>query len=43
LNGVAELVILFVVVFALNVIPAFAPPTWMALSWVGFSHLLGAP
>jgi len=42
LNGVAELVILFVVVFALNVIPAFAPPTWMALSWVGFSHLLGA-
>ena len=43
MNDVAELVILFVVVFALNVIPAFAPPTWMALSWVGFSHPLGTP
>jgi len=29
---------LFVVVFALNIIPAFAPPTWMALSWIGFNH-----
>ena len=43
MNDVAELAILLVVVFALNVIPAFAPPTWMALSWVGFSHPLGAP
>jgi hypothetical protein len=34
---------LFAVVFALNVIPAFAPPTWMALSWVGFSHPPSAP
>lgn len=25
---------LFAVVFALNIIPAFAPPTWLALSWV---------
>mgnify|MGYP001138134196 CR=1 FL=1 len=39
----AELATLFAVVFALNVIPAFAPPTWMALSWVGFSHPLGNP
>ena len=43
MNDVAELAILLVVVFALNVIPAFAPPTWMALSWVGFSHPLGTP
>jgi len=43
LNDVAELAILLVVVFALNVIPAFAPPTWMVLSWVGFSHPLGTP
>ena len=33
-----ELALLFTVVFALNVVPAFAPPTWMALSWVGFSR-----
>lgn len=39
----AELATLFVVVFALNVIPAFAPPTWMALAWVGFSRPLGNP
>ena len=39
----AELAILFALVFALNVIPAFAPPTWMALAWVGFSHPLGNP
>jgi hypothetical protein len=29
---------LFLVVFALNVIPAFAPPTWMVLSYVGFRY-----
>jgi hypothetical protein len=29
--------LLFVVVFALNVIPAFAPPTWMTLSAIGLS------
>jgi membrane protein DedA with SNARE-associated domain len=33
-----KLATLFVVVFFLNVIPAFAPPTWIALSWIGFSH-----
>jgi uncharacterized membrane protein YdjX (TVP38/TMEM64 family) len=33
-----ELASLFAFVFALNVIPAFAPPTWMALSWVGFNY-----
>ena len=32
-----EVVILFAIIFALNVIPAFAPPTWMALSFIGFS------
>ena len=28
--------IMFGLVFGLNVIPAFAPPTWMALAFVGF-------
>jgi hypothetical protein len=42
LTDLAESVILFVVVFALNVIPAFAPPTWMALSWVGFNNPQGS-
>jgi hypothetical protein len=27
----------FVVVFALNVAPALAPPTWVTLSFIGFS------
>jgi membrane protein YqaA with SNARE-associated domain len=40
LGGVAELATLFAVVFVLNVVPAFAPPTWMALSWVGFTRPL---
>ncbi len=32
----SPLVILFLVVFLLNVIPAFAPPTWMVFSFLGF-------
>ena len=43
MDGLTHAATLFAVVFALNVIPAFAPPTWMALSWVGFSHPLGNP
>ena len=34
--------ILFLVVFLLNIIPAFAPPTWMVFSFLGFrfrSHM----
>jgi uncharacterized membrane protein YdjX (TVP38/TMEM64 family) len=31
------LVLLFAAVFGLNLIPAFAPPTWMALAYVGFT------
>jgi hypothetical protein len=31
------LAVLFVVVFVLNVIPAFAPPTWMTLSYIGLT------
>ena len=30
------LLILFVVIFLLNVVPAFAPPTWMVFSFLGF-------
>ena len=28
--------ILFAAVFVLNLMPAFAPPTWLAMSWIGF-------
>jgi membrane protein DedA with SNARE-associated domain len=30
------LLLLFAAVFGLNVIPAFAPPTWMVFSYIGF-------
>jgi hypothetical protein len=43
MDGLTQAATLFAIVFALNVIPAFAPPTWMALSWVGFSRPLGNP
>jgi hypothetical protein len=42
-DDVAELATVALIVLALNVIPAFAPPTWMALSWIGFSRPLGNP
>src|SRR5205823_399257 len=29
-------VLLFGLIFGLNVIPAFAPPTWMAVAFIGF-------
>jgi membrane protein YqaA with SNARE-associated domain len=38
----SPLVILFLVVFLLNVVPAFAPPTWTVFSFLGFrfpSHM----
>ncbi|SDE44214.1 hypothetical protein SAMN05421548_14915 [Paraburkholderia lycopersici] len=30
----------FVIVLLINLMPAFAPPTLMAMSWVGFNSLL---
>lgn len=33
-----EIVWLFLVVYALNLIPAFAPPTWMVFSFLGFRN-----
>ncbi|MPW23447.1 hypothetical protein GCT13_43600 [Paraburkholderia sp. CNPSo 3157] len=33
----STLATLFVVILLLNLMPAFAPPTWMAMSWVGFN------
>ncbi len=30
--------LLFALIFGLNLIPAFAPPTWMALAFVGFQY-----
>jgi len=32
------LALLFALIFGLNLIPAFAPPTWMALALVGFQY-----
>jgi hypothetical protein len=37
LQQVSLATLLFVVVFALNVAPALAPPTWVTLSFIGFS------
>jgi membrane protein YqaA with SNARE-associated domain len=33
---VSEILLLFLLVFLLNVIPAFAPPTWVVFSFLGF-------
>lgn len=33
-----SLTLLLLAVFVLNVLPAFAPPTWMVLSLYGFNH-----
>jgi|SRR5690348_7287292 len=33
-----EAALLFAIVFLLNVVPAFAPPTWMVFSYVGFRY-----
>ena len=30
------LALLFALIFGLNLVPAFAPPTWMALAFIGF-------
>jgi len=32
----AKILLLFLLIFLLNVIPAFAPPTWMVFSFLGF-------
>ncbi|WP_321962065.1 hypothetical protein [Paraburkholderia sp. J7] len=37
------LAILFLIVLLINLMPAFAPPTWMAMSWVGFNVREGSP
>lgn len=31
-------VLIFVIVFLLNLIPAFSPPTWMVFSFIGFNY-----
>jgi len=33
-----NLIVVFAAVYILNTLPAFAPPTWMVLSFFGFSH-----
>lgn len=34
----ASVALLFLVVFGLNILPAFAPPTWLAMSMFGFKY-----
>ena len=36
MGRVPALFLLFGLIFGLNVIPAFAPPTWMAVAFIGF-------
>lgn len=36
-------VIVFLIIFFLNVVPAFAPPTWMAMSYLGITKPLANP
>lgn len=38
-----DYLVVFAAVYVLNCIPAFAPPTWMVLSLVGFDHPLFNP
>lgn len=38
MRRMTSLALLFLVVFALNVVPAFAPPTWVVLSFIGLKH-----
>jgi len=38
MTTMTNLLALFATVFLLNVMPAFAPPTWMVMSWIGFSQ-----
>lgn len=38
-----DYLVVFAAVYILNCIPAFAPPTWMVLSLVGFNHPLFNP
>jgi len=35
MNGI---ILVFIIVYFLNVIPAFAPPTWMVFSFLGFRY-----
>lgn len=39
----ASATLLFLVIFTLNVMPAFAPPTWMILSYFGLHHPNASP
>jgi hypothetical protein len=33
------ILLIFLIVYGLNLIPAFAPPTWMVFSYIGFRHM----
>jgi membrane protein YqaA with SNARE-associated domain len=36
-NGITIAILIFALVYLLNLMPAFAPPTWMTLSYVGLT------
>jgi hypothetical protein len=35
---IEHILLIFLIVYALNLIPAFAPPTWMVFSYIGFRY-----
>jgi hypothetical protein len=35
---IGRVLLVFLVVFFLNLVPAFAPPTWMVFSFIGFAY-----
>jgi hypothetical protein len=35
---IQHILLVFLIVFVLNLIPAFAPPTWMVFSYIGFRY-----
>ena len=38
-----KVIVLFAIIYALNIIPAFAPPTWMVLSVIEFNYPMASP
>jgi hypothetical protein len=36
-------IVVFLIIFGLNLLPAFAPPTWMAMSYLGVAHPVSSP
>src|ERR1700687_2874735 len=42
LHHLGQAIAIFLVIFALNVVPAFAPPTWTVLSFIAVRYRMNA-